>query len=562
MISGKANTPLRFGALIRVSTEGQDKNKKSSLPVQRQKIEQAVQTLGGTIQGWYGGVEHGTPGYEKKEIDRLLSDASKKRFDAVICSDPDRWSRDNAKSESGLDILRDHGIRFFVGDDEHDLFDVNDSLFLGISAVIGQYFAANQKKKSLEGRIYNAKQGYSSCGKRPFGRTWDKKSKQWGIDKTKKALIEEAARRYLAGESMQTLADEIAMNHASLHKTLMERCGDEWVQTFRQKNKPPEVVVTKIPRLLPEETIKTIRQKAQANKTYAHGQSKHPYLLSRMIFCESCGYAMFGQTNHRNQERRYYRHAHNRRVKECRQPKGWIPADEIEELAVLHLFQTFGNPQAVERAVQRASGDMEKVREYQARVERLGSELAKVKTGRQKILDWVLTGKIPDAEAEAKLDEAKGREAKLIEERNHLTDYLGNRPSPEQIEDVSKRVAAQFRKFSARISTARRLASRLPLSRMSWEDQRALLERVFSGTTPEGRRMGVYIAWNDKGTDWTFSLRGHLIQEENLIRWAELTKDIRRETAEEGAGTTLPTQKELANKVSQSACDCTARNPP
>src|SRR5262245_7303895 len=95
-------TPLRFAALIRVSTEQQAETGES-LRVQRTDNERDAGLLGGTIVGWYGGQEHATPGYEKREVDRLIADAGKDKFDAVIVNRTDRWSRDNAKSTQGLD---------------------------------------------------------------------------------------------------------------------------------------------------------------------------------------------------------------------------------------------------------------------------------------------------------------------------------------------------------------------------------------------------------------------------------------------------------------------------
>src|SRR5262245_2531012 len=114
--------PLRFAALVRVSTEKQEKQGES-LRTQTSDNQRTVEHLGDSIVEWYGGQEHATPGYEKKEVDRLLLDARKKRFDAVIVTDADRWSRDNNKSKEGLEVLRANGIRFFVGVTEYNLFD-------------------------------------------------------------------------------------------------------------------------------------------------------------------------------------------------------------------------------------------------------------------------------------------------------------------------------------------------------------------------------------------------------------------------------------------------------
>ncbi len=558
---GQAAAPCRFGALRRVSTEGQDK-KGESLHVQKEQIEGAVELLGGQIIEWYGGQEHATAGYEKKEIDRLLADAGRGRFDAVIVDKGDRWSRDNAKSHQGLDLFVEHGIKFFIGATEYDLNCPEHRLFIDMGTVFGAFQARSQKQRSLASRIKRAKRGCSACGKRPWGRTWNKETEQWGIDNDKQAIIAGIAKRYLAGESMQALADELGVNNASLWKTLTQRCGDGWVQTFRPVNRPPEVVVTQIPRLLPEATIQAIRQKTQANKTYTHGHSKHTYLLSRMIFCEHCGYAMFGQTNHRKHEQRYYRHAHTRRVKACDQPnKTWIPADEVEELVILHLFGTFGNPLAIQRAISAASGDVEKVKAYRQKLNRIDAELKKIEEGKEALGRRVLKGTLDEAMADKLLLETKDREQRLHEEQITLTDYLGTLPSPQRVEAASKKVATEFQRLMARISTGKRLAAHKPLSKMTYEERRALVETVFSGKMADGERMGVYIRWDGEG-NWTFSIHGHLIEESGLIRWGEKLKSAMAEDYEHGAGWPLPKQKELVSAVTKSACDCTAQSPP
>lgn len=136
---------LRLAALIRVSTEKQEKQGES-LKTQRSGNISSASSLGAKIVAWYGGQEHGTPGYEKEEVDRLLRDAAKRKWDGVIVYNPDRWSRDNEKSKAGLNLLRQNGIRFFVGTAEQDLFNPNVKLFLGMSAEIGEFSAPVPKR--------------------------------------------------------------------------------------------------------------------------------------------------------------------------------------------------------------------------------------------------------------------------------------------------------------------------------------------------------------------------------------------------------------------------------
>ena len=61
-----------------------------------------------------------------------------------------------------------------------------------------------------------------------------------------------------------------------------------------------ETVVLTVPALLPQKTIRAVRHRLLANRTYIQsgGTPKNEYLLSGRVFCAGCGYSMFGQTNH------------------------------------------------------------------------------------------------------------------------------------------------------------------------------------------------------------------------------------------------------------------------
>ncbi len=543
--TSKAKTPLRFAALIRVSTEGQER-KNESLAVQRQQIERAIETLGGRIIGWYGGQEHGTAGYEKKEIDRLLSDARKGRFDSFICDKNDRWSRDNTKSAEGLDVFAEHNIRFFVQTTEYNLHVPEHRLFVEMNVVFASFQARSQKQRSLASRIKKAKRGCSACGKRPWGRMWDKTTETWSVDTEKRAIIEDVARRYLAGESLAKLAEEYNQNTSNLHKVLTQRCGDTWTQTFRHEDGRVDVVETKVPRLLPEKTIRAIKRQLEANKTYLHGQIKNAYLLSRMIFCKHCGYTIFGQTNDLEQKRRYYRHCHTSLLRKCKHPKSWVPADEIEELVLMHLFNLFGNPVAVQKAIEAASPDLDKIKQYEQRLSRITAELERIERGRQRILELVVRDAIRQEQAEAKLTDIKEREASLRDEQARLGDYLASRPSQEQITLASEKAVAS-------------ISNGKPFSQMTWEEKRGLVQAVFSGKTPDGKRMGVYIEWN--GKDWTFDIRGHVFEWQGYHRLKEKMRARMRDILDEDGPVSMRGQKALLATVTKSACGCTAASP-
>ncbi len=523
---------LRFAALVRVSTEKQEKQGES-LRTQRSQLEQAAKACRGVVVEWFGGQEHATAGWEHAEVERLIACCERGRADAVMVAHADRWSRDNAASKKGLERLKQSGTRFFVLGAEHDLYDPTARFYLGISAEIGEYHAATQKKKSLESRIARAKRGIPTGGNLPFGRTFDRTTENWGVDPEKKAFIEEVARRYLAGESMEKLAAEHGVNHATLHKTLMHRSGPEWEVVFR----PDGVVVrdkrlvvpVAVPRLLPPEVIDALHKRCRANKTYTHGEIKHEYLLRRVVFCARCGHAMFGQTNHSG--RRYYRHRNGG----CGCPLRSVPADMLEETVLLHLWAAFGNAGKLAAAVDAARPDKEKYEEYAKRRERVAGELGKVKRGRERVLAQLENETISEDEATERLARSKRKVELLTNERDRLDAAMRDAPDPAATRRRAEAVAAV-------------VAGHAGYEAMTYAEKRQLVEMVFGGTmpmvtreeaeqaktrgekpVPAERRMGVYIGWvageeDKRQKKFDYYIRGHLIAEEYVAPLDEAEK--------------------------------------
>jgi len=516
-----AKKKLRFAALIRVSTDKQEKQGES-LRTQRRDQEQAIKVCEGVVAEWFGGQEHATPGWEHSEVERLIQYCENGHANAVMVHHADRWSRDNAASKRGLERLKQSGVRFFVLGIEYDLHDPTARFYLGISAEIGEYQAATQKKKSLENRIARAKRGVPTGGKLPYGRTFHKATETWDVDPEKKAFIEEVAKRYLAGESMEKLAAEYGVNHPNLNKTLMQRCGPQWEVVFKPDGMvvrdKPLVVPMAVPELLPARLRDALRKHSRANKTYQHGVIKHEHLLRRVVFCAHCGHAMFGQENKGN---RYYRH----RNKACPCPLQSVPADVLEETVMLHLWAAFGNAARLAAAVDAARPDKEKQEQYMQQRQRVVGELDKLKRGRERVLALVANGTIREDEAIEQLGKSNRKLEQLTNDRERLDAALRDAPDPEVTRQRAEAVAAV-------------VAGHGGYEAMTYEEKRQLVEMVFGGTmpmvtrgeaeaakarggkpVPTARRMGVYIGWV-QGEDakrrkrFDYYIRGHLIEEE------------------------------------------------
>jgi site-specific DNA recombinase len=559
MVKGNEKPMLRFVALIRVSTEKQQKQGES-LRTQRKQIKQAVESFDGEVVEWFGGQEHATFGFEHREVDRLLEYCERHQVDAVIVAHQDRWSRDNISSELGLNRLQKCGVRFFVLGTEHNLNEPTARLYLAMSSSIGAYHAATQKKKSIESRIERAKQGIPTAGKLPFGRTFNRNA-GWGINPTEKAKIESIAERYLAGESLEKIAVEYGINHTSLHKTLMLRSGTEWEIVFEVDGvvvrDEPLVVPVKIPPLLPPETINALQRRAKANKTYSHGAIKNEYLLRRVVFCARCGYAMFGQTNHNG--KRYYRHCHNQRAIDCDSPLHSVPADILEETVMLHLWAAFGNVGKLIDAMETAVPNKEKIKDYRTRLMHVTTELRKFTRGRERLLSHLENGTISDEDVVERLAKSKQTISKLATEKDLLEAVLRDTPDENTLRDRAELMASI-------------VSSQKGWESMTRAEKRVMVEMVFGGTTlmntereweeaklrgeeptPLEKRMGVYVDWvpgeeRKRSKAFSYCISGHLIDQAHRAPLDERDKEFFKDHYYKG---TPPHQEKLTNCLSR-----------
>jgi len=493
---------LRFAPIIRVSTERSEK-KGESLKVQKQLIREYINYLKGVIPEtcWrYSGQEHATPDQERVKLDQLLEDASRGVFDAVIVCDPSRWSRDNMKSKTGLQIFRDNAIRFFVGTTEYNLFDPTQNLFLGMSAEIGEYQARIQSLKSMLTRIKRAKEGRPSAGALPFGRTWSLE-KGWGIDPEKKAMIEDVARRYIKGEQMTAIAKSYKWNKSHLFDIMKTRCGPEWVCSFVQENiNINEKVIVRVPELLDEATRKEIEERTRNNITFVRGHRKYVYLLGGMVFCRHCGYAMVGNTSpHKKQ---YYRHSPNGT---CHCINRFVPARELENSVLLMLVKSFGDPELITKAIEKATPDILRVAELHKEMEGLEVEEQRIKRAKKNLIKQVAEETFKGEDIKEQMKEYDDRLIAITERRNTIKDDLDQIPDPENVKKASKWAAKV-------ISNATRQNPGLIFKR-SLEWKRKFLEGVFNGVGFSGERLGVYVDVVDDPI--TFEIKGKLIHTMN-----------------------------------------------
>jgi DNA invertase Pin-like site-specific DNA recombinase len=500
--------------------------------VQRKSILRDVERLGGRVIEFYGGQEHGTPNWERAEVNRLLSDATRGIWDCVIVAYADRYSRDNRKSKEGLDIFRSNGIKFYIGASEQNLYDPQVRFMLGLHAEVGEFVALQQNKKSMESRIERARQGRPSVGSKPWGRLYDKDTGTWSIDPEKKAAIEDIARRYLSGARLQDLHrlySQYFKHLPYLYKTLHEQTGDTWVVRFSNESlNIDETITIAVPPLLDKVTLQRVKARMASHyQGPLHGHPhKHKYLLGGYVYCAACGNQLIGSPEGRRGKcYLYYKHSAQVYRRCPLTPKPQVPVVRWDPIVISRLFDMLGNPSAIQRAVRDSVPSCDK--EMQRR-KKLIRELGGVKAGIDRIIGAIGKGLISSSEAERQLGNLRERQSLLQVEVNRLDEILASIPSEEQMSCYLERVE-RARGWSLPgvplpdaitvidgnsgelVPGGNDLCTYLG---MSWEDKRQLVEAVFEGTVG-GKPAGVYFMPIPGGVPyqprlWTFKLLGKI----------------------------------------------------
>jgi len=496
---------LRFAALVRVSGEVQAK-KGESLRTQRTQLEADIKTLGGTAHRWYAGQEHATVDEERRILDRLLEDAQKDRFDAVICTDQSRWARDNVKNMKGLDILRDSGVRFFLRTKAWDLYNPQHRLYLALAGVVNEYVALEQTQKSMDNKIEIALKGGYAAGNLPYGRTFDRKKYEqganpkdcWGVDPERKKAVEWAITKYLDGTSIRELAPQMppynsdredckkhGMSDVALTRLFRERLDNKWTIPFKSKrlNIDREITIDIPPLIDDSRLIRKVRERLEYNKRY--NKSKvytNRYLLSGMIYCADCGTTLTGQVQ---KGRRYYRH--RKGTGACHPlPFCHINAYEIETMIWVELGSTFDSAARFEEAVKAALPDAKELKRLKEDVDSCRRKLRELEKGLYNLASAVAEGTLSGQTVKMKEAELLKQKSVYEERLKEATRRLNTIPDADSIKAM--RVSIGARLFDAWEGSFNTMEDPIPFER-----KRKTLERLLMGEGYSRPKAGVYV---------------------------------------------------------------------
>ena len=136
--------------------------------------------------------------------------ASTKNIDLFLVTKLDRFARSAKNALEVAEDLQKKNVSLVCVDQGIDFSGIYGKLIFTVLSAIAELELGMIKERVLNGKISSVMKGNPLAGARlPFGRTYDKKAGEWGLDPVKAESIKWAGKQYIAGMSLREISREI-----------------------------------------------------------------------------------------------------------------------------------------------------------------------------------------------------------------------------------------------------------------------------------------------------------------------------------------------------------------
>jgi site-specific DNA recombinase len=358
---------------------------------------------------------------ERPALERLRDDLRAKLIQNVIVYDPDRLSRNLTNQLLLADEIEKAGAKLIFITHDYDA-SPEGRLFFSIRGAISAFEKAKIRERTLRGKRSKALSGKLVFNDDLYGYTYDSETSMCSVNPTEAEIVKLIFELYTTRNyGVNTLWVELKsmgivnrhgkpFNLSTLSYMLSNEtyAGTKWSfttyeKTIGQKKRKKiardksEWISISVPPIIDRETWNKAVECRSINKATAKRNTKIEYLLSSIIRCDGCGYAMHGVNYHRGgKDYCYYVCTAYTNGNQCDIRKN-IPSKELDEavwseLTVLakkkqglSIFQTRSHPQ----------NPVIKLN--------LEKQLMKLKKRKTAIVKWVADGTLETEDAEKDL---------------------------------------------------------------------------------------------------------------------------------------------------------------
>lgn len=452
---------------------------------------------------------------ERPALDGLRDHAVNGMIDTVLILCPDRLARKHAHqlllveefSRLGVDIV-------FINRPLSD--SPEDQLLLQIQGIMAEYEREKMMERSRRGKLYKAQSGQVSVlSGAPYGYAYVSKTEtqeaRYEILEDEAQVVREIFREYVVGKkSIGAIARRLTeegvksrrdvghwersvvwailrnpayMGQAAFRKTRVV-ARNKATKQARDRNYYPkhthssvrdrpseEWITIPVPAIIPEAWFHRAEEQLQENKKLSpRNNKKYEYLLSGLIHCQRCGYAIYGKpASNSKYKRRYYRCMGQ---DGCRWPKGRIcdghpvRVEVLDELVWQQIQRLLQEPELVlnEYAQRQKSKQKQRASLEEIAVKKQ-KELREQQHQKERLLDLYQNGIVSLQEMEPRLQKIRKKMADIQQECDLL-----EREKAQQLKQFQ--VIEQFEVFKERLG--------LKLGELSFEQKKALVRLLVS----------------------------------------------------------------------------------
>lgn len=361
---------------------------------------------------------------ERPEFQRLIADAKRKKFEAVVVYKTDRFARNKYDSAVYKRELKRNGIQIFyaaeaIPDGPEGI--ILESLMEGLA----EYYSAELAQKIKRGMHESALKCQSTGSGRPLGYRVDEQ-KHFQIDPEAAQTVQTIFEQYIKGESNAAICELLnshglrtaqgkPFNKNSINRIIKNR---KYIGEYRYHD---IVVEGGMPAIISKDTFNLAQAEMERRRTRKAPKSpKAEYLLAGRLFCGHCKGPMQGVSGTgKSGNKWYYYYCGNTRGKNKTCDKKQVSRDRLERAVVDFTVRYILQEEVLEELARKVHAAQERQNDTASEIAFYEKKLADNKKSIANVLRAIESGTATQT-LPARLQELENEQAVILGEISFL----------------------------------------------------------------------------------------------------------------------------------------------
>ena len=464
----RSGVATRAALYCRVSTDEQAEA--GTIGIQLHNTRRYADAMGFEVvatykdEGWSGAI----PIEQRPDGKRMMADARKNAFDALIIWKLDRLGRDVISVLQTVDELDKQGVAFYSVTEQFNTAPPFGRLVLTVMAAIAEMERSVILQRTNEGKIKNAREGKWAGGAYPYGYRIDEAG--YLVEYPPEADIVRMIYNMYVNEKMGTPAITAELNARGIpspyanrgyrNRLSEERFGKmsgRWAvgsvarllqsptcmgKLVYNNKRAKEPVLIEVPPIIDADTWERAQEQRRDNFSDVRRNGKRQHLLSGLIKCGLCGLTYVAGMGGAQNKTVYYRcggkdYTSPHRLQRCE--SAFVRAEPLENAVWADIRAFALNPGEVltHLAAQAEQGRLQAA-EIERQIVEIGDQLEAGRQWRQEVIRLRRLGKITEDDMVIQLDDLAHEERKLLVQKDKLFEQqLAQEQSQERLREAA-----------------------------------------------------------------------------------------------------------------------------